>query len=296
MKFSVIVITYNCNHLTQLAVRSLVQQSYPSEFYEVVVVDDGSENCFCAEESMVSSINYSCYYLSRTGESCRARARNFGATKAKFDNLIFIDGDQYVNQNLVEKYYEFLQESSEKMVVLGTRIDLNEWQSSLLLENTNNESLATLKKVTGRLLDVREDIRVEVDRDPQMGEILWAVFWSHNFFISKSLFFEVGGFDEDFKGWGCEDVEFGYRLAQREIPIKLLDNRVYDIHVSLDNFTSKYEEYLKNALLFSKKHNSIDVLLYFSFYEQAFFGANMNNSSILNAFRELRKKIKLSCS
>lgn len=296
MRFSVIVITYNCNHLTQLAISSLVQQSYPSECYEIIVVDDGSDNCFCADEIVLSSINYSCYYLSRTSESCRARARNFGATKAKFDNLIFIDGDQYVNQNLIEKYHEFLQKFSEKLVVLGTRIDLNEWQSSLLIKNFTDESLATLKKVTSRLLDIREDVRLEIDRDSQMESILWVVFWSHNFCISKSLFFEVGGFDEDFKGWGCEDVEFGYRLAQRKKPIKLLDNRVYNIYVGVDNFNSKYEEYLENALLFFKKHNSIDVLLYFSFYEQAFFGANMNNRSILNVFREFKKKIKLSCS
>lgn len=290
MKFSVIVITYNCDHLTRLTIRSLVQQSYPTECYEVIVVDDGSDSQFCIDNHLVSTINYSCYYLPRTNDSCRARARNFGASKAINDNLIFLDGDQYANSNLIRAYSDFLHQYPENQVVLGTRIELSEWQSSLLIKNASDEQLA---KLVSRQVDMREDIRLESERDARNNSNLWIVFWSHNFFISKKLFFEIDGFDENFKGWGCEDVELGYRIARLRKAIKLIDNRVYNIGSNEADFHGKYEDYLKNVLLFFKKYNSIDVMFYFSFYESVFFTSYVFPDSLIKKFREFNDKIKL---
>ena len=41
---SVIIPTYNRRDILELVLRSLAQQTYPPEKYEVIVVDDGSED------------------------------------------------------------------------------------------------------------------------------------------------------------------------------------------------------------------------------------------------------------
>jgi hypothetical protein len=74
---------------------------------------------------------------------------------------------------------------------------------------------------------------------PQIGRVYkpyyrlgWYYFLTGNLSFPKKLIEEMGGFDESFTGYGWEDLELGYRLHQKKIPLKFLPTAInYHYHV-----------------------------------------------------------------
>jgi len=50
------------------------------------------------------------------------------------------------------------------------------------------------------------------DYDLNKFAVPWMFFFTGNCSIPASEFWNVGGFDENFQGWGCEDLDLGLRL------------------------------------------------------------------------------------
>lgn len=46
-------------------------------------------------------------------------------------------------------------------------------------------------------------------------------YWAGNVSIPRTVFWDVGGYDPDYRRYGWEDVDFGYRLHTRSIPVIL---------------------------------------------------------------------------
>jgi glycosyltransferase involved in cell wall biosynthesis len=88
MLFSIVVPTYNRAHLIEPTLRSLLKQEFPD--YEIIVVDDGSED---ATDHVVAGINSPKirYYKRKNAE--RAASRNFGVTVSLGRYINFFDSD-----------------------------------------------------------------------------------------------------------------------------------------------------------------------------------------------------------
>jgi glycosyltransferase involved in cell wall biosynthesis len=286
MKFSIVLIAYNCNELTLLAIKSLKQQKYPANLFEIILVDDGSNPPISIDMAITDGLQFQSYYLPRNEQSSRARARNFGAAKSTYDWLIFMDGDQYANNYLLENYKNNLLINPEAHILSGTRIELTDWQSMLLGKEDNQH----FSRAISRQKDIRWQLVEEINKNIIQYKAVWSIFWSHNFLISKNIFIGAEGFDENFIGWGCEDTEFGYRINKLVFSIKIIDNPVYNIFSSESISTEKYKEYLNNVEYFYKKHRVIDVLLFFSFYEKTFFNKK-KNYILVDEFKEFNNKL-----
>lgn len=66
------------------------------------------------------------------------------------------------------------------------------------------------------------------DADSRSREAAYAMepaerwrLWGGNTSVPRHLYDAVGGFDTSYKGYGWEDLDFGYRLAQMGVPIEL---------------------------------------------------------------------------
>lgn len=81
-----------------------------------------------------------------------------------------------------------------------------------------------------------------------------------NLSIRKSFAKEVGGFDEDFKEWGSEDVEFSYRLYRGGATF-IIDEKLKRFHQEHPELEEKRTNWKKNILMFQKKHMDIDVCI-----------------------------------
>ena len=117
MKFSVIVPVYNRENMIASVIDSVVSQSYSS--WELLLIDDGStdstaEVCkrYAAQDERVRY-----FYKDNGGVSS---ARNFGIREANGDYIVFLDSDNSLMLDMLEKLNKaIIGEEDVDFVVYG---------------------------------------------------------------------------------------------------------------------------------------------------------------------------------
>lgn len=119
---------------------------------------------------------------------------------------------------------------------------------------------------------VREDSYEVLSRkifSDQSRMCLYSIPWicsiTANMSIKKSALINVGKFDNEFKGWGVEDVELGYRLYQRGYTFFYYDN-IISYHIEHHRNSSEMnKDLLENMRKFYKKYEDYNILKYWEF-------------------------------
>ncbi|WP_029231883.1 glycosyltransferase family 2 protein [Butyrivibrio sp. VCB2006] len=95
-KISVVIPAYNIEDLLGKCVESIVNQDYPGELLEIIVVDDGSTDGTgkVADELADRYSNVFCLHKENGGSSS---ARNLGISHATGEYIGFVDSDDYVD-------------------------------------------------------------------------------------------------------------------------------------------------------------------------------------------------------
>jgi GT2 family glycosyltransferase len=119
-----------------------------------------------------------------------AANRNFAAGHAAGDQLAFIDDDCLPDKK---------------------------WVSNM------RSALATTALVEGRTICPDKTRRL---LEETVENLSGGLLWSCNFGIHRGLFFELGGFDEDFAEAGGEDLEFAWRVKQGGIPTRFASEAI----------------------------------------------------------------------
>lgn len=110
---SIVVPVYNIEKYIEKCIKSLVAQTY--ENIEVLLVDDGSpDNCGSICDSYAEKDSRIRVIHKQNGGI--SDARNKGAMEAKGEYLLFIDGDDSVSPDLVEKTVSCAEEQKADMV------------------------------------------------------------------------------------------------------------------------------------------------------------------------------------
>ncbi len=220
---SILIPTYNQN------ITGLVSQLYKQAIdtyvdFEIIVLEDGSTSEVESNRTICNLKN--CRHLILVQNIGRSAARNRLADEAKYEHLLFIDCDAAVHTpHFVEKYISFCKE--ECVVIGGTAYDPFETNPAY-----------SLRLAYGR----KREARTAMERDKNN-------FATFNFLISKSIFNRVR-FDENIRGYGHEDMLFGYRLHQLGYEFIQIENPL--IHKGLDDnetFIRKTEEGTRNLFL-----------------------------------------------
>lgn len=176
------------------------------------------------------------------------------------------------NEFLIKKYcegrnvkYECIYENSglinkSKLINYGTSLIettfvwMNDADSYMEFEKILNDSFEEFDfiqpyKMAKKLsrqdsLCIKSETPVEVDFSYKYEDIGNGVYISQPFALSiiykKSSYFDLGGFNETFKGWGYEDSDLYVRLMHSNFKFKLLKN--YAIHLYHD---IKYSDFNK---------------------------------------------------
>ena len=204
---SVILPCYMGQQELALTFAGLSMQTYPHHLLEVVVVDDGSDPPIKLPSEL--PFETSIVVQQRDGFGL-ARARNLGAEKAKGEILIFLDCDMIPESQLVEAHARW-HHVNEFALTLGFRnhADFSDISSKDLIDSNGPES-----SVTGRKVTVPQWIEFHMGRTKNLtsdDSDLFRIATGGNLGVRKSFFETVGGFDGDFKQWGGEDIEFGFR-------------------------------------------------------------------------------------
>ena len=256
-KISVIVPTYNRKSLLKETLDSLSLQSVSKEEFEVIIIDDGSNdgtNELIDEYSHILDLKY--IYQENNGFRV-GLARNKGAKISQGSLLIFLDSGIILETKALEKYIERYSSNFEKIAISGNILgfdDFNENEKKLnSLHLTGLSSDESVKKLLDHnLLDRRYPIFKKYGFDMENWNAPWILFWSGHISMRKVDFNELGGFDISFDGWGYEDIDLGIRFFLSGGKI-VFDEKIYSIHLPHKKFKSILTEGELKTYVISKK-------------------------------------------
>ena len=233
MEISVIIPTYNNRSVLERALGALAAQTLPRDRYEIVIVDDGSTD---GTAEMVQEFRDSLQiaYLSQANRG-RAAARNLGARAAGGRILVFLDSDFWAAPQLLAEHYRHYPPDAQGIGIQGA-------------SRTHPDTLVT------PFMRARE-VYLEVPPGPP-GRLSLFRISTRNLSLLKSDFLAAGGFDEEFGGYGWEDIELAWRLRARGVRFSYAPRAIGD-HVQvqdLEGLRRKMREGGRSAVHFWRKH------------------------------------------
>jgi glycosyltransferase involved in cell wall biosynthesis len=201
MRVSIIVPAYNAGKNLVECLSALIASSDVDS--EIIVVDDGSTDntSFLAAKMGVGVLRLE----KNSGVSA---ARNYGAHHARGAILFFVDADVIIAQGSIDRVKKILKEQPGLAAVFG--------------------SYDSLPRANGVVSQYRNLLHHYVH---QNGKTEASTFWAGCGAIRRSVFEEIGGFDEKrFREPCIEDIELGYRLRRAGHRI-LLDKALQGTHL-----------------------------------------------------------------
>lgn len=122
MKVSVIIPVYNVEQYVDRCLASVESQTYQDA--EIIIVNDGStdRSLDIVEKFVSGNKNFVCYTTKNSG---LGGARNFGLSKASGDYIVFLDSDDYIEKDCLEKFVLAAMKNNSDIVVCNT-LDVNE--------------------------------------------------------------------------------------------------------------------------------------------------------------------------
>lgn len=184
VKASLIIPTRNRADVLRLCLPRLLDQTLPREDYEIVVVDDASEDDTTAAVRDNSAPNV--LFARNERQLAAGITRNRAIGMASGEILVFVDDDALVRRDFVEQHLA-----------------------------THAEHPGSI--VAGPIIDVSEP---PAEKDPPAGRMLGRhtnPFATCNASVARAHLMSAGGFDEDFRVYGWEDSEMYRRLEMLDL-------------------------------------------------------------------------------
>lgn len=220
LKISVIIPTYNSMLLLKSTLDSFKNQKLNRDSFEIIIVDDGSNDgsrYLVDEYRRIFDISY--YYLEDKGFRLAA-ARNIGIHFAKYPITLVFDCGMLASPLLLLEHIKVHHEYDDA-VVLGLSYGVEEFSmlnaeaiNNILDENTLVDVFRLFRE-NGLYNDCRYKTIENINFDLTKMRTPWVVCWGGNLSCRTQTFRELNGFDEWFNAWGGEDVELGIRLFNR---------------------------------------------------------------------------------
>lgn len=277
MQFSVVIPTYNrvealAKTLSALSSQTLCrpgpaglsasrapQEDTPAEIqpadqeppFEILVVDDGSTD---DTEDLVTRFQRDCpvpLHYFRQANRKQGSARNLGSRRAAGDFLVFLGDDTVPTLNFLEEHAKArtkprIDPCSSRLVVIGYTPWPQEYRKTRFMRYIVEEGW---------------QFGFSLIRDPE--DISFNFFYTSNLSISRSFFWESGGFDEGFQEYGWEDIELGHRLQQLGMHLVFQREAIaYHHHpTSFRSFVQRQRKVGSSAWRFYQMHPELDSFL-----------------------------------
>lgn len=258
---SVIMPTFNRSDTIRQALESLINQTFPFENYEIIVINDGStDNTEEIVNSIIDSGPCKIKYFKQSNQG-PAAARNVGVLNSDGKYVIFTGDDCMADKFLLEEHIKYHYEN-ENIAVLGNTIthpDLPKTNFMECLEKTD-------RQFAYHLINVQKDIP-------------FYFFYTSNISIERTKVIDAGSFNEAFKYAAWEDIDLGKRLKEKfNVRIVFNENAItYHYHaIKLLRYLKREyirgQEYiLFRQINFNDKKQSLKNIFLFNFL-------NMNTS------------------
>ncbi len=218
---SVVIPTFNRAALLAETLRGLARQDLAPEAFEVIVVDDGStDHTAEVAHSFTERLNLTYVFQEDLGFRVAA-ARNAGARLAAADILVFIDTGAVVGPEYLRRHLEAHGDRTEPRAVVGYAYAYRPEDPTPGLEQMVGrllpEKLLDVYAHDPSFWDIRHGAFLRSGWDLQNLAVPWILLWATNCSVRTVDYWAVDGFDEDFRRWGVEDMELGFRLFKHGV-------------------------------------------------------------------------------
>lgn len=267
---SVIIPTYNRNKLLIKCLENLENQSYDKNKFEVIVVDDGSnDNTKEVVQSFLKRTKLNLKFFSQNHKGPGA-ARNLAISKSKGQYILITNDDTYPSRKWISEHMK-MHNKTKDIAVLG----FVDWAP----DAQTNEFMNFIAPY-GPLFDFR------IKNPNNCG---FDYFFTSNISLEKK-WFKSNLFNETFKHASCEDIELGCRLEKKGLKIILnKDAVVYHEHHHEDvvsgGFYKKLYITAKYFHIFTKFHPDItkfkfSILAFFKLIASRFYSIFFFNKKL----------------
>ncbi|MEA2468447.1 MAG: poly(ribitol-phosphate) beta-N-acetylglucosaminyltransferase, partial [Thermoleophilaceae bacterium] len=117
LKVSAIVPVYNPGEHIDRCIESLVGQSLPTDEYEVIFVDDGSTDGTGARLDALAAEHPHVRVEHIPNSGWPGKPRNVGIEMARGEFVYFVDNDDYVGRQALERLYDRALETGADVVM-----------------------------------------------------------------------------------------------------------------------------------------------------------------------------------
>ena len=226
--------------------RGLVAGTRLPDHYVVVAMDDpGALDQTAAGPLAGSGCHLHLVAVPVDGSLPLAAARNAGAVAALAagaDTLIFLDVDCVPSPPLVDAYTKAVAVEAVPVLhcgvvrYLGPEVDAGDVESAALGGPPH-------------------PARPCLDAGSSADSVDWRLFWSLSFAVSNPTWHQLGGFSEEYTGYGAEDTDFGYHAFLVGVHIRWLGgaDAFHQYHPTQDPPVQHLDDIITNATVFHRR-------------------------------------------
>lgn len=193
---SVIVPVYNVEKYLPTCIESILNQTYKD--LEIILVDDGSTDKsgeICDEYAKQDN---RCIVIHQSNKGLSG-ARDTGLDHATGNYISFVDGDDYIHQQMFEILYEALQKGNYDFSMITFK-QVEKYNKENIIVTINNNNTFSIK-----LLSLMKQLYNVNDPNLKWPEVNFQVVW--NKLYKRDL---INGLR--FKQTASEDIEFNNRV------------------------------------------------------------------------------------
>lgn len=244
-EISVIIPTYNRAENLRHCLESLTRQDFKA--FEVIVCDDGSsDNTREVVDSYRSRLNLAYRWQPDLGFRA-AEARNRGVMRARGKLLVFLDSDLVVPDTFLSAHWQAHQQYKH--------VAVNSYVFRMLAPQTEDLGIPPELFIERHRDNLKPDSRDRYQLFERTEPVEETYFLDSNALSMRREDFEkVGRFDGSFVGWGHEDTELGYRLAQHGFKLLLIKAGATAYHLHHVASENKEQERAVNWQRLTAKH------------------------------------------
>jgi len=197
MNYSVIIPAYNAAETIEQCLQSLLHQDVPpSVAGEIIVINDGSGDGTREILEELASLDSDIRIVHHRVNKGLASARNSGLRKASGDILFLLDSDMVAESGYIRSHLDHYSKDADIDGIVNRYIPGNEVPETKFTKYLYRNSRGAARAGVGGTVPTHQ-----------------VIFGCTS--IRRSIYTQIGGFDEKISVYGGEDTEYAFRIARQ---------------------------------------------------------------------------------
>ena len=176
-KISVIVPIYNVDVYLDKCIESIVNQTYKN--LEIILVNDGSPDNSDIICKKWKNKDESIIYIKQKNSGVSV-ARNNGIKKSTGQYISFVDGDDYLELNMIEKLHNYISKCKVNIAICD------------YYETNNLNDIETHFFDKTKKIDINKNKKMILEEIIKFLGVPWGKLYKRDFLVRNKLLFKVG--------------------------------------------------------------------------------------------------------